>query len=78
MADEADLADIIQTRNLEQSLHLARTVKPGIVASGSCHFCEEGVAREQLFCDQFCQEDWERQQAALRRTGGGRIEASVH
>jgi hypothetical protein len=78
MADEADIADIIQARNLEQSLYAARSAKPGIVANGSCHFCEEGVAGKQLFCDEHCQEDWERQQAALKRTGGVRSEAAVH
>lgn len=69
MADEADLADILQARNLEQALHAARTAKPGIVAYGSCHFCEESVEGKLLFCDEHCQKDWERQQAALKRTG---------
>lgn len=77
MADEADIADIIQARTLERSLHLARTAKPGIVANGHCHFCDEAVQGKQLFCDSHCQQDWERQEAAMQRTGAKR-EPAVH
>lgn len=72
MADEADIADIIQARNLERSLHEARTAKPGITANGQCHFCDADVSGKLLFCDHDCQKDWEREQAALQRTGKAR------
>lgn len=78
MADEADIADVIQARNLEQSLMAVRSTKPGIVANGTCHFCEEEVEGKKLFCDEHCQQDWEREQACLQRTGGARRAEPTH
>ena len=74
MADEADIADVIQARNLEQSLLAVRSTKPGIVANGTCHFCDATVDGKKLFCDEHCQEDWEREQAFFQRTGARKPE----
>lgn len=73
--DEADIADIYMTRNLEQSLAAARNTKATIVANGQCHSCEHPVEPNKLFCDALCREDWERVQAAQARAGGVRATA---
>ncbi len=77
MADEADIADIFQFRVLEQSIAAVRTARPGVVANGRCHYCDEDVGPAQKFCDEHCRDDWERIQGARQRAGASFSEVAA-
>lgn len=34
---------------------------------GRCHYCTEGLHKDQLFCDNDCRDDWQRDQDAKAR-----------
>jgi predicted nucleic acid-binding Zn ribbon protein len=46
----------------------ARAV-PALSDHGFCHFCDEPVALEALFCGSDCRDDYDREAAARRRAG---------
>ncbi|PUA16808.1 hypothetical protein [Glaciimonas sp. PCH181] len=64
-ADRADLriADVIQSA-LDQTRRAHR-----LHSDGRCQFCDELVSDGLLFCNVDCRDDYEKQQAALRRAG---------
>jgi hypothetical protein len=71
MSDEADIAsDAIEMRRtvaIEQCRH-----RPGLLAKGSCWFCDEALPQGRKFCDRDCASDYEIEQAALARAGRDR------
>ena len=68
MSDHADNADSRIYRTIDAGLAAARRV-PELQPDCRCHFCDEVVAAERLFCDVDCRDDYQREQAALKRAG---------
>lgn len=46
-----------------------RSVRPGLIATGRCHNCDETLPPAHLFCDADCRDDYEKVQAAKQRKG---------
>lgn len=66
MSDHADRSDSIVFEAVRRGVaHLHR--QPRLMADGHCHFCDEHVSPEVLFCDVDCRDDYERETAARRR-----------
>lgn len=68
MSDEADIAN----ENVELSRLAAIEAcrhSPGLIAKGSCWFCDEPLPPAQKFCDRDCAADYEAEEAALIRAG---------
>jgi hypothetical protein len=68
MSDHADNADSRIFRTIAAGLAAVRRA-PELQPDCRCHFCDEIVAVNLLFCDVDCRNDFERQDAALRRAG---------
>ena len=68
MSDHADIADEKIYRAIAVGLDASRR-SPELAPDCRCHFCEEAVPVGSLFCDVDCRDDFEREQAALRRAG---------
>jgi len=68
MSDIADRADGL----IEAIVTRARrevACAPSMVPDGRCRFCDEVVPHPGVFCDTDCRDDYEKEQAALRRAG---------
>lgn len=68
MSDHADNADHNIYRTIAVGLAAARRV-PVLQADCRCHFCDEPVAVELLFCSPDCRDDFERVAMARQREG---------
>ncbi|RAN44249.1 hypothetical protein RB25_20560 [Herbaspirillum rubrisubalbicans] len=68
MSDYADNADSRIYRTIAAGLAAARCARP-LLADFHCHFCDEPIEIELLFCDSDCRDDFERHTAAARRAG---------
>ena len=65
MADWIDEAaattELLAKVALENIKHQRR-----LLMKGRCHYCDEAL-HEQLFCDEDCRDDWQREQDAKAR-----------
>lgn len=68
MSDHADNADSRIYRAIAAGLAAARRA-PALQPDCRCYFCDEPVAVDLLFCDMDCRDDYQRQQAAWKRSG---------
>lgn len=68
MADEADLAQDQIEASLRTAMQRAQR-QPRLQPNGDCHSCFAPIPRGWLFCDALCREDYDREQAAMRRNG---------
>lgn len=68
MSDHADNADNKIYRTIAAGLAAARRA-PALQPDCRCHFCDEIVARELLFCNHDCRDDFERQLTARKILG---------
>jgi hypothetical protein len=68
MSDIADRADWRIAKDIETAMAHARRT-PLLQADGQCHYCDEHVAHGLLFCNADCRDDYQKEQAALRRAG---------
>lgn len=68
MSDHADNADSRIYRTIAAGLAAARRA-PALQPDCRCHFCDEPVAVELLFCDMDCRDDYQREATALQRAG---------
>ncbi|WP_044527942.1 hypothetical protein [Herbaspirillum sp. B65] len=68
MSDYADHADNKIYRTIAAGLAAARRA-PELQADCRCHFCDEPVAGELLFCDVDCRDDYQKMESAHRRAG---------
>ncbi|WP_343742304.1 hypothetical protein [Herbaspirillum huttiense] len=68
MSDHADNADNKIYRIIAAGLAAARRA-PTLMPGCRCHFCDEDVAVNLLFCNVECRNDYERECAALRLQG---------
>jgi hypothetical protein len=69
MSDHADNADSRIYRTIAAGLAAARRA-PELQPDCRCHFCDEPLAVQLLFCNVDCRDDYQREQAARRRSGG--------
>ena len=71
MPDDIDRAQEreqqIRDAALADQAHRARHRE--LIPCGHCHRCDEPVRGDALFCNSYCRDDWERDQAARRRNG---------
>lgn len=68
MSDHADNADSKIYKTIAAGLAAVRRA-PELQPDCHCHFCDEAVPAERVFCDTDCRDDYEREQAALHRAG---------
>ncbi|MBN9357399.1 MAG: hypothetical protein J0I15_13170 [Herbaspirillum huttiense] len=68
MSDQADNADSRIYRTIDAGLAAARRA-PELQPDCRCHFCDEPLAVELLFCNQECRDDFERQIRVRRILG---------
>lgn len=68
MSDHADNADGRIYRTIAAGLAAARRA-PALQPDCRCHFCDEPVAVELLFCNVDCRDDYQRERAARQRSG---------
>jgi len=68
MSDVADRADWRIAQDIKAAMAHARRM-PQLEADGRCHYCDEYVAHDALFCNTDCRDDYEKEQEALRRAG---------
>ncbi len=57
MSDYADNADSRIYRTIAADLAAARCARP-LLADFHCHFCDEPIGIELLFCDSDCRDDF--------------------
>lgn len=69
MADEADLAFHAEQTHLAEALAAQRQHGPGLIPTGSCHYCGRADTVDRLFCDTDCAADWEYQDALRQKLG---------
>ena len=58
--DEADTTADRQNIEMELALRELRSKPRELKLIGTCHFCDENVADNALFCDSNCARDWEK------------------
>ncbi|MBW9335069.1 hypothetical protein FEE59_16265 [Herbaspirillum sp. RU 5E] len=68
MSDHADRADSKIYQSIAAGLSAAR-LAPSLQANSHCHFCDEPVGIEFLFCNSDCRDDFDLHTAAARRAG---------
>jgi len=68
VSDHADMSDDLIDAIVQRGVAQVRGAR-GLRPDGLCHFCDEEVAMPGLFCDADCRDDFEKEQAALRRAG---------
>jgi len=68
MSDHADNADNKIYRTIAAGLAAARRA-PAMLPDCRCHFCDEVVAVDLLFCDINCRDDYQREMSARCRGG---------
>lgn len=79
MADEADLAQDSTDRWLAESLKSVAAGAGRLAPKGSCYNCErkfgddEDGAATKRFCDKYCLEDYEAENAILAKQGRRRV-----
>ena len=68
MSDDADRAQWRIEQDVLVGMAHARAV-PALSGHGCCHFCDEPVVLDALFCGSDCRDDYDREAAARRRAG---------
>jgi predicted nucleic acid-binding Zn ribbon protein len=68
MSDIADQVDQRIAEALNNAIAIARHA-PALPHTGECYFCQEPVDSIRRFCNKECAEDFELEQAQLRRMG---------
>ncbi|MBP1314376.1 hypothetical protein [Herbaspirillum sp. 1130] len=68
MSDHADNADSRIYRTIAAGLAVARRA-PALQPDCRCHFCDEVVSPNLLFCNIDCRDDYQREKTALQRAG---------
>jgi hypothetical protein len=70
--------DDLATRREEEFLNdalltqrLKAEAEKGTTQAGTCTNCREACLPTAVYCDEDCRDDYEKRQAAQRRTGGG-------
>lgn len=54
--DDADRARKFQEQDLQRALD-SRPAHSPLPRTGRCHWCDEDVGPEQVYCDQWCESD---------------------
>lgn len=67
MSDHADIADSRIFATVSAGLAAVRR-RPVLLPDCRCHFCDEVVLPEILFCNEDCRDDHEKELAAKERT----------
>ncbi|MGK5079657.1 hypothetical protein [Janthinobacterium sp. HLX7-2] len=68
MSDHIDNTDKIIFAEVARGLAAVRR-QSALLADFRCHYCEEPVAPELLFCGVDCRDDYDKEQAAEARAG---------
>jgi len=68
MSDHADIADKRIFAIISAGLAAVRR-RPVLLPDCRCHFCDEMLQPEMLFCNDDCRDDYDKEQAARRRAG---------
>ena len=68
MSDHIDKTDTIIYAEVARGLAAVRR-RPGLVAQGCCHYCDEPLAPALRFCCVDCRDDYDKELAAKTRAG---------
>lgn len=52
---------------IQEGLHKVKSLQNKLRPIGICHQCSEAVGTGQVFCDEFCSEDYEKRQRAEKQ-----------
>lgn len=66
----SDMATAREALDRDAALASIRDRKP-LAHTGRCHYCDEVVGDEQVFCDIECSRAWDLEQRARQRAGKG-------
>lgn len=72
MSDHADNADSNIYRTIAVGLAAARRA-PLLQPNCRCHFCDEPITVDLLFCNKECRDDFQWEFDAMRRSGKSRL-----
>lgn len=67
------MADIVDKAQELEGLHLTQALqnrKPEAPRTGKCLYCEESIPTTHRFCDGYCREEFETEQARQKRIYG--------
>ncbi len=70
-SDDSDRATALEEAEREYLVAKARRAArhPGLMPTGTCHYCGEDVTHPRLFCDSDCADGFEELESARRRNG---------
>ena len=63
MADEADRAAVAEELYLNQSMAHHKRPESTAIFTGWCNYCGKSVDGQRRWCDAFCRDEWERDNA---------------
>lgn len=69
MADEVDFSNQLSERERADQVQRIRDknkMSRSLVPVGTCHYCDTEVNSNQLFCDHYCAEDYEKEVTSPR------------
>lgn len=66
MPHDADYAAELTMSRVEEKVAEIRA-QPKLKPTGNCHHCDEPTT--QLFCDEFCRDDFQKREQARKRSG---------
>ena len=67
--------DIIDISSEKEAVMLAAQIQQAsknsnkIVPKGTCHYCDEDIPKERLFCNSDCSHDYDKEQMLRKRLG---------
>ena len=68
MTDEHDRASILEELARDLAIRKARNT-PSLPSTGFCYYCSEKIGMGERWCDNYCRDDWEREQELIERRG---------
>ncbi len=68
MSDIADKSDQLIEILTSKAISFASR-EHYVQSNGHCLFCDESISHAELFCNTDCRDDYDKEQAALRRNG---------
>lgn len=65
MADDVDYANDLSEKEANAGVARIRANagRRTLLPTGTCHYCDSLVNSNQLFCDKYCAEDYEKERA---------------
>lgn len=69
MSDSVDHTNDVTELFLREAMSSRNKARQQIQPTGLCYYCTEEVKSGELFCDQFCRDDYDAEQRRLKAQG---------